>query len=76
MILAGENAIINWRNIMGPTKVYKGIYSHPKCIRSLFGISDTRNVCHGADSELAVKREIELFFPEFSIDQWNNVNLK
>lgn len=73
MILAGENAIQTWRDIMGPTKVYKCIYSHPECLRSLYGLSDTRNVCHGADSRQSVEREIGLFFPEFSIEQWYDV---
>ena len=51
---------------MGPTKVYKAIYSNPDCIRALYGLSDTRNACHGSDSEDSALREISIIFPEFN----------
>ncbi|CAF1655513.1 unnamed protein product, partial [Didymodactylos carnosus] len=35
-----------------------------------YGITDTRNVGHGSDSIETAKREIEFFFPEFNIDQY------
>lgn len=53
---------------MGPTKVYKAIYSNPDCIRALYGLSDTRNACHGSDSEESALREISIIFPEFNKD--------
>lgn len=56
---------------MGPTKVYKTIFSHPNSIRGLFGLSDTRNACHGSDSPESVQNEIKIFFPEFSIPLWH-----
>ncbi|XP_058122629.1 nucleoside diphosphate kinase 6 [Anopheles ziemanni] len=62
VLLSGENAIQRWRDIMGPTKVLKAVYSHPECIRSHFGISDTRNAAHGSDSEQSVAKESEFFF--------------
>lgn len=43
-----DNAITKWREIMGPTKVYKTIYSHPETIRGKYGLTDTRNATHGA----------------------------
>ncbi|XP_058462485.1 nucleoside diphosphate kinase 6 isoform X3 [Malaya genurostris] len=49
LILTGENVITRWRELMGPTKVLKAVYSHPDCVRSLFGLSDTRNASHGSD---------------------------
>lgn len=70
LILAGDNAISRWRNLLGPTKVYKAIYTHPESIRGLFGLSDTRNVCHGSDSIDSAKREINIFFNKFDVDQW------
>lgn len=70
LILAGDNAISKWREILGPTKVFKTVYTHPNSIRSLFGLSDTRNVCHGSDSIHSAKREIEIFFNDFDVDQW------
>ncbi|XP_031634832.1 nucleoside diphosphate kinase 6 [Contarinia nasturtii] len=69
-ILGGDDVISKWRTLLGPTKVYKAIYSHPDSLRGLFGLSDTRNVGHGSDSMEAAKREIEFFFSDFNVDQW------
>lgn len=54
-ILARENAIAHWRKIMGPTKVFRTIHSDPHTIRGRFGLTDTRNVCHGSDSQFYVQ---------------------
>ncbi|XP_044758569.1 nucleoside diphosphate kinase 6 isoform X2 [Coccinella septempunctata] len=47
-VLARENAIQHWRQLMGPTKVYKAQFDQPYSIRGQFGLSDTRNAAHGA----------------------------
>lgn len=51
-ILARENAIQLWRDILGPTKVFKTVHSHPNTIRGLYGLSDTRNCAHGSGNNL------------------------
>ncbi|XP_062140430.1 nucleoside diphosphate kinase 6 [Drosophila sulfurigaster albostrigata] len=66
-ILESESCIAKWRHLMGPTKVFKAVYSEPNCIRALYGLSDTRNACHGSDSESSALREIAILFPEFKI---------
>lgn len=76
LILAGDNAISKWRTLMGPTKVYKAIFTNPDTIRAKFGLSDTRNACHGSDSMESAKREINIFFPEFDVDRWMAENKK
>lgn len=48
LVLSGENVINRWRELMGPTKVFKAVYSNPECIRSLYGLTDTRNASHGS----------------------------
>lgn len=73
-VLAGDNAIAKWRNLLGPTKVFKTIFSHPDSIRGQFGLSDTRNACHGSDSTESARREIGIFFPEFDTDDWLHAN--
>lgn len=70
LILHKSDAITSWRNLMGPTKVFKTLYSHPESIRGQFGLSDTRNACHGSDSVLSVEKEVKIFFPEFGIHEW------
>lgn len=47
-ILAKENAIQDWRKLLGPTKVYQSQYTAPQSLRGLYGLSDTRNVAHGS----------------------------
>ncbi|KAH8375995.1 hypothetical protein KR200_005769 [Drosophila serrata] len=65
LILQSEASIQKWRNLLGPTKVFRAVYSDPNCIRALYGLSDTRNACHGSDSEASARREISILFPEF-----------
>lgn len=48
LVLAKENAISDWRSLLGPTKVFKTVISHPDSIRGMFGLTDTRNVGHGS----------------------------
>lgn len=68
LILERDDAIAKWRNLLGPTKVFRSVYSHPESIRGLYGLTDTRNACHGSDSVDSVVQEIEKVFPEFSIE--------
>lgn len=69
-VLARYDAIPLWRQMMGPTKVYRTIYSDPQSIRGQFGLTDTRNSTHGSDSVESAKKEIKFYFPDFNIDQW------
>ena len=70
LILAREDAISGWRELMGPTKVFRTRFSHPESVRGRFGLTDTRNVSHGSDSEETARAEISFFFPEFSETRW------
>ncbi|XP_027005855.2 nucleoside diphosphate kinase 6 [Tachysurus fulvidraco] len=69
-ILAREDAISHWRELMGPTKVYRALYTSPRTIRAQYGLTDTRNTTHGSDSSESAEREIAFFFPEFSFQHW------
>ncbi|XP_008396119.1 nucleoside diphosphate kinase 6 [Poecilia reticulata] len=69
-ILAREDAIRHWRDLMGPTKVFQARYTSPACIRARFGLTDTRNTTHGSDSPESAQREISFFFPDFNVEQW------
>lgn len=65
LILEKNNAILDWRSLMGPTKVFRAQFDAPESIRGKFGLSDTRNATHGSDSEDSARKEIEIFFPGF-----------
>ncbi|KAM9338862.1 nucleoside diphosphate kinase 6 [Symphorus nematophorus] len=69
-ILAREDAIRHWRELMGPTKVFRARYTSPASIRAQFGLTDTRNTTHGSDSVESAQREINFFFPDFCAKEW------
>ncbi|XP_063301560.1 nucleoside diphosphate kinase 6 isoform X2 [Pelobates fuscus] len=69
-ILAHEDAIHLWRNLMGPTKVFRARITAPDSVRGSLGLTDTRNTTHGSDSFESACREISFFFPEFNISHW------
>ncbi|AWP19956.1 hypothetical protein SMAX5B_008208 [Scophthalmus maximus] len=69
-ILAREDGIRHWRELMGPTKVFRARYSSPASIRAQFGLTDTRNTTHGSDSVESAQREISFFFPDFCAEEW------
>lgn len=47
-ILAKQDAIKEWRRLMGPTKVYQTLHLEPDSIRGQYGLTDTRNATHGS----------------------------
>lgn len=60
MVLQKENAIADFRKLMGvtdPSKADEGT------IRKLFGTSIGNNAIHGSDSAESAERELGLFFP-------------
>jgi len=63
MILAKDNAIEDWRLLMGATDPLKAL---PGTLRKMFGESISYNAVHGSDSKDNAKREINLIFPDFS----------
>lgn len=69
-ILARENAIKHWRELQGPTHVYRAQYEAPLSLRARFGLTDTRNATHGSDSPDTARREISFFFPDFNMDDF------
>jgi len=59
MILSGENAIRQWRDLMGATDPAKAT---PGSIRSDFGLSIERNTTHGSDAPETAAFETSYFF--------------
>jgi len=59
MILAGEGAILAWRDLMGATDPAKAA---PGTIRRDFGISIERNTTHGSDAQGTAAFETAYFF--------------
>ncbi len=61
MILQGENAVIQNRELMGATNPKD---AKENTIRKLYGISIDRNSVHGSDSIENAKIEIDFFFKD------------
>ncbi|KJE92267.1 nucleoside-diphosphate kinase [Capsaspora owczarzaki ATCC 30864] len=68
MVLEREDAIRYWRLLMGPTHPARARQNSPNTLRSIYGLSDTRNSLHGSDSKASALREIGFFFPDLPID--------
>lgn len=62
-VLAKENAINDYRTIMGTTNPKEAACG---TIRNLFALSIDENSVHGSDSEENALIEINLIFPEFN----------
>ena len=61
MILAGEEAILKNRQLMGATDPLK---AEEGTLRKMYGISIDKNSVHGSDSLENSKKEINFFFQE------------
>ena len=59
MILEGENAVLNNREIMGATDPKKAAEG---TISKLYGLSIDKNSVHGSDSPENAQKEIQFFF--------------
>ncbi len=58
-VLEGDNAIINYREVMGSTNPREAA---PGTLRADFAESIDANAVHGSDSPESAKREIDYFF--------------
>ena len=64
MVVEGEQAIGVTRGMMGATNPFE---AKPGTIRGDYGLDLTKNLVHGSDSPESAKREIDLFFDEEEI---------
>jgi nucleoside-diphosphate kinase len=61
LVLAKENAIAAWRDLMGATNPANAAEG---TIRKLYGRSMSHNATHGSDSAASAAREIAIFFDD------------
>lgn len=61
LALEKENAIKEWRDLMGTTNPANAA---PGTMRRMFGTSITNNATHGSDSKENAQVELNFFFPE------------
>ncbi|SGZ02171.1 BQ5605_C033g11192 [Microbotryum silenes-dioicae] len=78
LALYGPSSIQTWRQLIGPTHVYKAQWTSIQDLqsenglglRAKYGISDTRNGFHGSDSEASARKELEQVFEGWDIGWW------
>jgi nucleoside-diphosphate kinase len=66
--LAGKDAVVIARNLMGATF---GSKAAPGTIRGDLGVSNAYNLVHGSDSPEAAERELGLFFKPDELVDWD-----
>lgn len=71
MVLEGENVISTARLIVGSTNPQEAA---PGTIRGDFGLTVGKNIIHGSDSPESAEREINLFFDEAEILNYDLIN--
>ncbi|GAB2269055.1 hypothetical protein Dimus_003985 [Dionaea muscipula] len=62
MILEKQNAVAEWRMLIGPTDAHKDKITHPNSIRAMCGVDAEKNCVHGSDSIQSARKEITFFF--------------
>ena len=67
LALAGKDAVAISRKMMGATF---GSKAEPGTIRGDFGVSNSFNLIHGADSPESARRELGLFFKGDELVDW------
>jgi hypothetical protein len=68
VVLERENAVLAWREFIGPTDPDVAREKAPHSIRAMFGTGGSHNAVHGSDSLESSAREILLVFGD-TLDQ-------
>ena len=69
MVVEGDDVITLLRKTAGATKITEAA---PGTIRGDFALHTTQNIIHVSDSPEGARREIDLFFSEGEIIDWND----
>jgi len=69
LALRKENAVADWRKLIGPTNSVAARERDPESLRALFGTDNTRNAVHGSSSVAAAMVELSFFFPKYFVYQ-------
>ena len=63
MVLEKENAIADWRTVMGATNPEEASVGS---LRQMFGTHIGSNALHGSDAPETAQKEVAFFFPEYA----------
>ena len=62
MELVRDDAVAKWREVLGPTNSTAAKAEKPGSLRAKYGVDNTLNACHGADSGVSHAREADFWF--------------
>ncbi|KAJ3013715.1 Thioredoxin domain-containing protein 3 [Thoreauomyces humboldtii] len=62
LVLQKENAVAEWRKIMGPSSTSLARDSHPSTLRALLGTDNRLNAVYGSETLEAAQHEIDVLF--------------
>ncbi|XP_030890828.1 nucleoside diphosphate kinase 7 isoform X4 [Leptonychotes weddellii] len=67
MEILRDDAICEWKRLLGPANSGMARTDAPGSLRALFGTDGIRNAVHGPNSFASAAREMELFFPSSGV---------